>query len=272
MPLNKTKNIYNMSQFLLIFDKSTVFESFFVKIKSVTQYPNYETFAKEDPSNVKNFMDIFKMSDEDKENPEVLEKIYQERGVFRSDFSRIAAISFGFWQVNDDNGTIDKQIKAITKKDEADILRIFWQVLDRVYRSNKNKILIGHNLNVFDIPFYCKRIIKNKEELKIKDNEGNLHQIGVPDIIKKMLIAKPWEQTIVDTANVFKFGGVTRPSLDQIAQFIDYVRDDKEIKNEDINKYYWSIDDKEAALKEIARVASSDVEIMMDFMTEMRSL
>jgi hypothetical protein len=261
-----------MSQFLLTFDKTTVFESFFIKLKSVTQYPNYETFAKEEPESVKLFMDIFNISSLDSKDPEYLEEIYQSKAIFRSDFAKVVAVCFGFWQMNEETQTSEKQIKAISKENEAHTLNILWQVLDKLYRSNKNKILVGHNLMVYDIPFYCKRIVKHKDNLSIKDNAGNEYKIGIPDIIKKLLIAKPWEQQIVDTANVFKFGGVSHPTLDQIAKFIGYQRDSSEILNENINKYYWKSEDKEKAMREIARVGSSDVEIMMDFMTEMRTL
>ena len=147
-------------------------------------------------------------------------------------------------------------------------------VLDRLYRTNKNKVLIGHNFTKFDVPFYIKRLLKYRNDLVIEDKQGKPFKIGIPDILKKMLIAKPWEQVVVDTADIWKFGGISKPSLKQIERFVDYKRDDKEVLNENINKYFWGTEpaDREQAMKEIAMVGSSDIEIIMDFMTEMRTV
>ena len=263
-----------MSQFLLTFDKTTIFSSFFIKIKSVTEYPNITEFKKNDPNGYKVFLDVFKIDKNQEVATGELEKIYQDRAVFRADFAKISAICFGFFQIDEEKGVVDKQIKSIIKENEIDTVRIFWQVLDRLYRTNKNKVLIGHNFTKFDIPFYIKRLLKYRNELSIEDKQGKSFKIGIPDILKKMLIAKPWEQVAIDTADIWKFGGISKPSLSQIERFVEYERDDKEVLNENINSYYWGAEPehREQAMKEIAMVGSSDIEIMMDFMTEMRTV
>ena len=263
-----------MSQFLLTFDKDTIFGSFFIKIKSVTEYPTLDAFRHHDVKGYKLFLDIFKIEGDGTTITDEMEKIYQDRAIFRADFAKIAAICFGYFQIDEEGGVVEKQIKSIIKENEIDTIRIFWQVLDRLYRTNKNKILIGHNFTKFDIPFYIKRLLKYRNELSIEDKQGKSFKIGIPDILKKMLIAKPWEQIAIDTADIWKFGGISKPSLSQIERFIEYERDDKEVLNKNINKYYWGakIKDREQAMKQIAMVGSSDVEIMMDFMTEMRTV
>ena len=134
--------------------------------------------------------------------------------------------------------------------------------------------MVGNKLSVFDVPFFIKRLLKYRTELKIQDSQGKDYMIGIPDILKKMLIAKPWEQSVVDISNVWKFGGQSKVIQKEIAAAINYERDEKEILDENINKYYWDAkpEDREAAMKEIAITGSSDIEIMMDFMTEMRTV
>lgn len=261
-----------MSQFLLAFDKTTVFESFFVKVKTVTEHPNFKVFSEKEPDRVDGFLRAYKVTAEQANDENYLEEIYQEKAVWNSNYSKIITVCFGFWQMNEEKGTAEKQIKAIAKENEVDTLRILWQVLDKLYRSNKNKVLIGHYLTNFDIPHYCRRIFKHRENITVTDNNGKQFKVGIPDILKKLLVAKPWEQTIVDTSTIFKFGDNTHPTIDEIGEYIGFKRDDDEISNQEINKLYWGSDNKEAAMKEIARVGSSDIEIMMDFMTEMRLL
>jgi hypothetical protein len=260
-------------QHLLIFDKTTVYESLFIKLKSVTEYPDSKILKEKNPEQYKMFLEKFKDDTKSDLLDEDIENKYQTEVIYLPEFSRVVAICFGYYHIDEENERVEKQIKSIIKENEVDTLKIFWQVLDRAYRSNKNKILVGHNLFNYDIPFYIKRFVKHRENLKLKDNEGSVHNLGVPNIFKKLLIAKPWEQVAVDTSYVWRFGSVGKnPSLDEIANYFGYKRDSDEISSMNINSHYWNSEDKEKAMKEIACVGSSDIEIMMDFMTEMRTL
>lgn len=90
-----------------------------------------------------------------------------------------------------DEGEWRLKIKSIAGDDEVEILRIFTELCNKLYRINPNFQFAGHNIREFDIPYIGRRMLINHLSLPL--------YLNIQD-------KKPWELKMVDTMNWWKFG------------------------------------------------------------------
>lgn len=124
--------------------------------------------------------------------PEELElhEAYRRKAGILAEFGKIICISTAFFH-QDEQGVWHLKMKSIAGDDEVEILRIFTDLCDKLYRTNPHFQFAGHNIREFDIPYIGRRMLINhlplSPYLKIQDK-------------------KPWELKMVDTMNWWKFG------------------------------------------------------------------
>ncbi len=118
------------------------------------------------------------------------EDAYRQKAGILAEFGQVVCISTAFFYT-DASGKNALRVKAITGKDEVEILRIFTELCDQLYRVNPHFRFAGHNIKEFDIPFICRRMV--------------IHQLALPPYLR-LQDRKPWEVNLFDTMNWWKFG------------------------------------------------------------------
>ncbi len=171
--------------------KDSLQKILFIDIETVTQSEKYEQLSPE----------WQKLWDEQFfRNEEVSEKNPAERyalkGSLRAEFSKIVCLSLGCVIFKDDQPHI--YVKSLVGE-EKDILEKFSAAV------KKYDTLCGHNGKNFDFPFIIRRLIANNmpipQQLQIQGK-------------------KPWEITLLDTQEMWRFGDLAFPSLDLLAKVL----------------------------------------------------
>lgn len=182
-----------MDQFKIVFKKTTLYETFFLKIISVTEYGSISDFKKIDPEK----FNIWSKMAENKYG-EVSDDVYLEKAIFLPEYSKIGSIAFGV-----KNGD-DNYIKYMVGDDEKVIIELLFNIIEEFRKKKLNGYLCGHNINGYDIPFLIKRGLK--------------HGLKIPKSFTNSLTVKPWEANIVDIIDLWKFTGSDYVSLESIAR------------------------------------------------------
>ena len=155
----------------------------FIDIETVPAVPS---FTELDPVWQSLFCDkISKTVPEDMEPSEA----YRKKAGILAEFGKIICISTAF--LYQDEGEWRLKIKSIAGDHEVEILRIFTDLCDKLYKINSNFQFAGHNIREFDIPYIGRRMLINHLSLP--------HYLNIQD-------KKPWEIKMVDTMNWWKFG------------------------------------------------------------------
>ncbi len=166
-------------------------------------------------------------------------EIYLQKSGLEPEFGRVVCVSFGVWE---------NEIKRMTSfygEDEFDILEKTAKVLNNA--ASKGMKICGHNIKMFDVPFLGKKMIFNGFE--------------VPFILQ-IWDKKPWEISILDTAEFFSFGSWSHKflGLDLLACSlgIDSPKDD--IDGSQVHGTFWDGKDHE----KIKEYCERDVITVMD--------
>ena len=149
--------------------------------------PAVPSFTELDPVWQTLFCDkISKTVPEDMEPAEA----YRKKAGILAEFGRIICISTAFFH-QDEQGGWHLKIKSIAGDEEVEILRIFTELCNKLYRINPHFQFAGHNIREFDIPYIGRRML--------------IKQLALPSCLK-IQDKKPWELKMVDTMSWWKFG------------------------------------------------------------------
>ncbi len=116
------------------------------------------------------------------------DSIYRREAGIYAEFGRIVCISVGFFYQK--NGEEFFREKSFSGDDERQILIDFSQMLEK-FMADGNKMLCGHNIKEFDVPYLCRRMLIN-----------GLRLPSCLNIAGK----KPWEINFIDTLELWRFG------------------------------------------------------------------
>ncbi len=165
------------------------------------------------------------------------ELFFEKAGIY-SEFGKIVCISAGFFHSKDGEHVF--RCKAFYSHDESQLLQEFANLLNRKYNTQEH-YLCGHNAREFDFPYIARRMLIN--------------QIPLPGILN-IPGRKPWEVTLLDTMDLWKFGDYkSYTSLDLLAAVFDIPTPKDDIMGADVAKVYW----KEKDLERIAVYCNKDV-------------
>ncbi len=168
-------------------------------------------------------------------DPEAL--FFEKAGIY-SEFGKIVCISAGFFHGEDDD--LKFRCKAFYSDDEAELLSNFAALLRSSF-NRQDHYLCGHNAREFDFPYIARRMLIN--------------QIPLPDILN-IPGRKPWEVTLLDTMDLWKFGDYKNyTSLALLAAVFDIPTPKDDIQGSDVARVYW----KEQDLNRIAVYCNKDV-------------
>lgn len=133
------------------------------------------------------------------------EEIYNIQAALFPEWGRIVCISMGQIKFDEDSNPVDFRARSFYGTDEKDILTEFLQVLTAVFFKAPGVKLVGHNIKGFDIPYICKKAMMNGIQLPT-----SLHMQKV----------KPWENCLLDTADIWKFGGWNGAKLGVVCEVL----------------------------------------------------
>lgn len=175
--------------------KESLKKTLFIDIETVTAEESYDKLDAE-------WQKLW--SDQFFRDGEISDKTPAERytlkGALRAEFSKIVCLSIGVVMFNG-NDEPHLFVKSLTGT-EKDILAKFMTICDT---AGKYDFLAAHNGKNFDFPFIIRRLIAN----------------GMP--IPKLLQIqgkKPWEITLIDTQELWRFGDLAFPSLDLLCKIL----------------------------------------------------
>lgn len=216
----------------------------FIDIETVPAVENYngmsEAFQKHWDRKSKYFRD---------EN-QTAEDVFQRAGIF-AEFGKIICISVGL-VIKDTDGQQKIRVKSFYGDNEKELLENFGAMINS-WDKKGTKILCGHNVKEFDIPFISRRMLVNAVELPNSiDNAGK----------------KPWEVSHLDTLELWKFGDYKNfTSLSLLTDLFDIPTPKDDIDGSQVAGVYYE----EKNLERIVQYCEKDVLAVANLLLRFRN-
>lgn len=256
----------------ILTNKSAIYDMIFFSLKSVLEYSNIEKLKEEKPNMWKHwgYLAESKYNEKYHKNTKA-QTVYENHAALYPEFSKIIAITYG--SVHSEKGEIKRFIKKITGNDEFVNIMSFINILNHLSTEGVQSspqyfpMLCGYNTMNYDIPLLIKRYIYH-----LRDKENETKQL--PLILKKCLDSKPWESTIVDVYNLWKFNGYTDNNypLMLIADFLELKKTIDLLPASELSKEYWKLyeEDPQKALDFISLQSATQTNLSIQLMVELR--
>lgn len=187
----------------------------------------------------------------DKEN-EITQNTFAEKAGIYAEFGKIICIGLGYFVKQNDAWSL--RIKSLHGDDEKKLLEEFSGVCNKFFHKPE-KQFCGHNIREFDIPYICRR--------------SYINGVKLPDVLAELQNKKPWENPMLDTLQLWKFGEYKNfTSIDLLSAVlgIDSPKDD--IDGSQVANVYWEQND----LNRIATYCSKDVVTVAQVLMRLNSM
>jgi hypothetical protein len=269
-----------MELFSMVFNKAYIADTLFINIKSVLEYPTLEALSNARPDLQQRWNYISEKYNKDSMSDPRFS--YLKKAPYYPEFCKIVAITYGTVKFEETGLKRTMQSLFVDKNnDELSIIKKFHEVLctkyDDAHKSEPkfSYILCGHNIVGYDIPLFIKRLVLYRKEMIAYNKQLNSKQDVIPKIIKDYLAAKPWENNVIDTVNIWKFNGLDYNTLMLISDFMGLKKTtDSLLPNDELSQYYWdSIDSKpEETIKFITNQSANQTNMVIQLINELRLL
>jgi uncharacterized protein YprB with RNaseH-like and TPR domain len=174
------------------------------------------------------------------EEDEITPKAYYKNAGIWAEFGKVICISVGFFNVFNGGKTREFRVKSIFGDDETALLNEFSDLITNYFNSPQ-KLLCGHNIKEFDIPYLCRRFLIKNLPLPQKLN---------------LFGKKPWEIPHLDTLELWKFGDYKHfTSLKLLTEILGIASPKDDIDGSQVRGVYYD----ENNLKRIADYCEKDV-------------
>jgi len=147
-------------------------------------------------------------------------EFYERAGIW-AEFGKVVCISVGYFTYK--NGDRQFRVKSFAGE-ERDLLEEFSNLVEGYFRD-PSRMLCGHNIKEFDIPFVVRRMLING--VKIPNKLG-------------MFGKKPWEVNHLDTMELWKIGDYKNfTSLKLLTRILDIPSPKDDIDGSEVAKVYY---------------------------------
>lgn len=181
------------------------------------------------------------------------EETYLKKAGILAEFGKVICISAGFFYKDKADRKCLK-IKSISGHNEKDLLNEFIEITNKFFRYKNKFQFAGHNIREFDVPFLCRRMVINQIPLP-----PYLHIYG----------AKPWEISMTDTLQWWKFGDYKNYiSLHLLANILDIPTSKDDIDGSMVQEVYY----KENNLPRIVNYCQKDVVVVAQVIQRFKNL
>lgn len=211
----------------------------FIDIETVSEVPHFEQLSSETQQL---FIEKNKYFIEHNtfQNPE---ELYEKRAAIYAEFGKVVCIAIG--AITIENGEEKLRIKGISGTDEKQILEEFLDILQQLTQKGKELVFCGHNINEFDIPYLCRRIL--------------IHALKIPSVLN-FSSKKPWEVNSIDTLHLWRFGDYKNyTSLKLLAHILGIPTSKDDIDGSQVGQVFWKENNLERirtyCMKDVATVA-----------------
>ena len=222
-----------------VFTPNSYLNLLFFNVKAVLTHPNVDELAEKSPTLFRAWDYLLKTryEHEVKNETKSPNEIYQSKAVYLPEFTKIVAITYSFLTPD----LKDTKTFQIVNDDEFTVIETFLNVLHQLSNDGMKSspkflhILCGHNVINYEIPLLIKRFLLHKDKLTIKT---------LPLHIKNSLTAKPWESSVLDTMNIWKFNGYDFNSFTPLVVIVDFLglKYSEQIDTlQDMNIKYWDL-------------------------------
>jgi hypothetical protein len=204
----------------------------FIDIETVPQYASFQELT---PA-----MQLLWKKKANLLNPDELPReLFEERGGIYAEFGKIICIGLGYFFQEETQWQL--KVKTIYGDDEKKLLQEFTRYCAGFLKSGE-KVLCGHNIREFDIPYICRRMLVQGETL--------------PLLLRELQAKKPWENTMLDTMQFWKFGEYKNfVSVELLAEILGIPTPKDDIYGGDVARVYW----KEGNLNRIVTYCNKDI-------------
>ncbi len=186
-----------------------------------------------------------------KEHETIEEQFFNNAGIY-AEFGKVICISVGYIHKEGVHKTL--RIRSFAGDNENEVLRDFAEVLNKYYFNADKFYFCGHNINEFDIPYLCRRML--------------IHNIKLPNILD-LSGKKPWEIKHIDTMQQWKFGDYkSYTSLKLLAALFNIPTPKDDISGKDVGAVYW----KEKNLQRIQIYCQKDVLTVAQLLMKFKGL
>jgi len=168
------------------------------------------------------------------------ESAWQDHVALIPEFSQIVAVSIGYYYPIDDNYSFKTQTYHQEEMSEKLLLGEVKRFLD-----NRKQNIIAHAGKDFDYPFLIRRMLINDM---------------LPPMMLRILNKKPWEIKLLDTKEIWKFGGYRSASLATLCAAFDIPSPKEDMTGKDVHLFFHA-----GRIKDIAKYCSNDVRALAMF-------
>jgi 3'-5' exonuclease len=220
---------------ILFLDIETVactdqFQSLHERLK--TQWSRKASFLKREEN----------MSDED---------LFHQRAGIYAEFGKIICIVVGKLYEKE-NGEIGMKTKAFFDHDEANLLREFKAMVEKM--DSVNARLCAHNGKEFDFPYISRRML--------------IHGMSLP-VLLNLSGRRPWENPHLDTMEMWKFGDYKHyTSLDLLAAIFNIASSKTDMDGSQVNTVYYH----EKNFEKIKSYCVSDVVVLTQLFLKLKGM
>jgi 3'-5' exonuclease len=182
---------------------------------------------------------------------EDFENTYQKASAIYAEFGKIVCICMGLFT---DDSLEHFRVKQFFGANEAEVLQDVFQMFNKFFLDN-TYALCGHNIKEFDVPYICRRAMINKLEL--------------PYFFKDLQNRKPWDNPLVDTLHLWRFGDYKHyTSLELLATLLGVETPKDDIDGSQVSSVFWQ----ENNVERIAIYCSKDVVTVAQIILQLNNL
>ena len=236
-----------MDQFKHIFNATSIYDTMFFTVKTATEYRDINQFEEKNPELYNIWSNISQ-----KRFGALNNEIYISRASNMPEFTKILSVSFGGYRPDKEN----TYVVTINDDNEKELLSKFFDILNKFQSKKLDGFIFGHNVSKFDITFLIKRGLK--------------YGLKIPKILKNNLMAKPWENGILDSLELWKFTGHEYMPLKLIAEYLN-LKYDELPDNETISHMYWN-GDSAKVVPWIKMKSEAHVMTLIEFYNKLRNM
>jgi hypothetical protein len=181
-----------------------------------------------------------------------IDTFYEQRAGVMAEFSKVVCISIGYFILSDAKRKL--VIKTFQADEEQDLLQQFIIGLELLQSIHTQWEFAGHNIREFDIPFLSRRLLANG--------------LRIPTILN-FQSKKPWETTIIDTFQLWRFGDYKNyTSLALLATVLGIASPKEDMNGSMVSKVYWEFKDVERIKMYCERDVFVLAQIILRFMDQ----
>jgi hypothetical protein len=168
------------------------------------------------------------------------------------EWGKIVCISIGQLKFDDYGMPLKFSSTSYYGHNEKKILEQFTDIAGKIMSKYPKMQWVGHNIKGFDMPYIVKRCLVNGVSIP-KDFHFQKQ--------------KPWENCLLDTMEIWKFGGYNTAKLGLIAEILGIPSPKDAMSGPEVNEYYWS-----GRLEEIKTYCEKDVKATADVMLKISGM